>query len=75
LGASKDFDQVVFEVDDRVLEDAVAKLAAICKARHKYTDLANFTLKCTTCSQGLVGQGDAQKHALSTGHSNFTEYD
>jgi ubiquitin thioesterase OTU1 len=66
---------VVFEGDMvGQVEAAVAKLASVWKKKHKYTDLASFTLKCGVCAKGLVGQKDAQQHALSTGHSQFTEY-
>ena len=42
--------------------------------QHKFTDLAKFTLRCSVCQQGLVGQREAQAHAVSTGHSAFQEY-
>ncbi|KAI8911063.1 ubiquitin thioesterase OTU1-like protein [Gorgonomyces haynaldii] len=73
LGASKDFDQTVFE-DAEVLIPAVSSLGALWKKKHKYTDVANFTLKCGVCGIGLQGQSAAQKHCQQTGHAQFTEY-
>lgn len=73
-GIPKEFDVTTFPVsDDSVLEGAL-ELAKILKVAHKYTDLANFTLKCGICAIGLKGQKEAQKHAMETGHSEFTEY-
>jgi ubiquitin thioesterase OTU1 len=71
----RDFDIVVFE-EQRYdeIEHAVSRLALILKKKHKYTDLGSFTLKCAVCNTSLIGQKDAQKHALATGHSSFTEY-
>jgi ubiquitin thioesterase OTU1 len=49
-------------------------LASKLRQLRKFTDLANFTLKCGICKKGLVGQKDAQAHAIETGHAQFTEY-
>lgn len=40
----------------------------------QFTDVGKFTLRCTACQLGLVGQAQAQKHAQETGHVNFSEY-
>jgi ubiquitin thioesterase OTU1 len=40
----------------------------------KFTDTANFTLRCGVCGQGLKGQKEAVEHAKSSGHQNFQEY-
>ncbi|KAJ3288742.1 ubiquitin-specific protease otu1 [Borealophlyctis nickersoniae] len=73
--APHDFDQTTFEgvEADRALEAGV-KLAEMWKKMRKFTDLANFTLKCGKCGVGLKGQKDAQAHAMETGHAEFTEY-
>ncbi|TPX62405.1 hypothetical protein PhCBS80983_g00430 [Powellomyces hirtus] len=73
--AHHDFDQTTFEGAnaDTVL-DAAVKLAGIWKQKRKFTDLANFTLRCAQCKQGLTGQKEAQAHAMATGHSQFTEF-
>jgi len=42
--------------------------------QHKFTDLAKFSLRCSICRKGLVGQREAQAHAIATGHGEFEEY-
>ncbi|KAJ3049882.1 ubiquitin-specific protease otu1 [Rhizophlyctis rosea] len=73
--APEDFDQTSFEGSegDRILEAGI-KLAGIWKKKRKFTDLARFQLRCGVCKKGLVGQKDAQEHAMQTGHTSFTEY-
>ena len=74
-GSSTEFDEVVFDaVRAAELEPAVAELAKQWKKEHKFTDLGSFTLKCAICKLGLVGQKEAQEHAIKTSHSQFTEY-
>jgi ubiquitin thioesterase OTU1 len=71
----KDREILVFGVDQCTqVEHQALQLAAEWKRSRKFTDLASFTLKCATCFKGLIGQKDAQKHALQTGHSQFSEY-
>ncbi|CAO3597896.1 unnamed protein product [Absidia cylindrospora] len=72
---STEFDETRFPVsnDDSLLV-AAQELASVLRRDHKYTDVANFSLKCENCQTGLVGEKDAQAHAMSTGHTNFVEY-
>ncbi|KAI9489575.1 hypothetical protein BDB00DRAFT_842563 [Zychaea mexicana] len=74
--APADFDQTRFPVDDdhNSLLEAAKKLAGILRQKRKFTDVANFTLKCNQCLQGLVGEKDAREHATATGHTHFVEY-
>ena len=44
------------------------------QASKKFTDTANFTLRCGVCNRGLTGEKEAVEHAKSTGHQNFQEY-
>ena len=44
------------------------------KKARRYTNVSKFSLGCVECGAALVGQAEAQKHATSTGHSQFTEY-
>lgn len=56
---------------------SLPSVAALVRQQHaakKYTDTANFSLRCLVCQQGLVGQTEAVAHAKSTGHANFGEY-
>ncbi|BFG29768.1 hypothetical protein CerSpe_160420 [Prunus speciosa] len=43
-------------------------------SKRRYTDTANFTLRCGVCQLGLVGQKEAVEHARATGHVHFQEY-
>ncbi|KAJ3078446.1 hypothetical protein HK102_004504 [Quaeritorhiza haematococci] len=79
-GAPEDFDQTTFDLsgpgaglEDKVVV-AATQLAGIWKKKRKFTDLATFTLRCGVCKKGLVGQKEAQQHAMDTGHTQFTEY-
>ncbi|CAO3615061.1 unnamed protein product [Cunninghamella echinulata] len=59
-----EFDQTRFPVEDESIFKAVQNLASVLRRDHKYTDTANFTLKCETCQTGLVGEKDAHTHAV-----------
>ncbi|KAJ3334039.1 hypothetical protein HDU76_012569 [Blyttiomyces sp. JEL0837] len=74
--APEEFDVTTFErgVEDERVSKGVLGLGAVLKKKKKFTDLANFTLKCGVCMEGLKGQKEAQAHALDTGHTSFTEY-
>eukprot|EP00892_Ulva_mutabilis_P003196 jgi/Ulvmu1/12878/UM098_0066.1 len=63
--AAPDADQIM-----RAAEDLICSL----HAQRKFTDTANFTLRCGTCLIGLKGETEAVEHAKSTGHTNFQEY-
>lgn len=64
----------VFPRDDGDIEKAAMLLATSANKEHNFTDLANFSLRCSTCRLGLRGESDARLHAKNTGHSNFEEY-
>uniref|UniRef100_A0A6A7FM20 Ubiquitin thioesterase OTU n=1 Tax=Hirondellea gigas TaxID=1518452 RepID=A0A6A7FM20_9CRUS len=60
-------------------EDSVAAAKAMqvvyqAQQNREFTDVHNFTLRCSDCSLGLKGQKEAQQHAQETGHVNFSEY-
>lgn len=69
-----DSDTLIFEGDTTEMDRLSLELAQEWKDQHKYTDLASFTLTCAICKKGLVGQKDAQQHAMETGHAEFAEY-
>ncbi|CAO3611803.1 unnamed protein product [Mucor hiemalis] len=69
-----DFDQTRFAVSDEYILSASKQLADKLRKGHKFTDIANFTLKCEQCKTGLIGEKDAQNHASATGHTRFSEY-
>ena len=64
--------------DKRLQEEDITK-KALCyvasqKEKRKYTDTAQFTLRCNICQKGFKGQHEAIRHATETGHQNFVEY-
>lgn len=66
--------RTVFDVgDEEVLAGAIS-LAGELQRTRQYTDMANFTLQCMSCSKGLTGESEARVHARDTGHTNFSEY-
>ncbi|KAI8876247.1 OTU-domain-containing protein [Backusella circina FSU 941] len=72
--APTDFDQTQFSMDEEFVLSAAKQMADVLNKQHKYTDIANFTLRCEICRTGLIGEKDAQEHAKTTGHTHFTEY-
>ncbi|GAA6057772.1 hypothetical protein JCM3770_006838 [Rhodotorula araucariae] len=70
-----DFDTTVFPRYQEHLLESAQKLVAQLRAQHAYTDTASFTLKCGDCGQALTGEKEARRHAETTGHTSFTEYD
>ncbi|ORX62337.1 OTU-domain-containing protein [Hesseltinella vesiculosa] len=76
IDSPPDFDQTLFPAttESQSILDAAKQLASKLAKQHKYTDVANFTLKCDICKKGIVGEKDAQAHAMSTGHTAFSEY-
>jgi len=58
--------------DQRIIGLALA-VAEEAKAAHQYTDTTGFTLKCLVCGVKMKGEAEAQQHAMSTKHTNFSE--
>ncbi|KAA8526977.1 hypothetical protein F0562_008794 [Nyssa sinensis] len=77
-GAPEDFDQTIFAVQkDRTIgpvERLTLNLVKEQQRKRRYTDTANFTLRCAVCQIGVIGQKEALGHAQVTGHVNFQEY-
>ena len=67
-------DVSVFSVNDMNTYEEVIRYAQELKANKKFTDINTFTLMCSDCSVGLVGEQAAIIHAQQTGHTNFSEY-
>lgn len=73
-----EFDQTSFPADPVLSEsmlEAASKLVEQLRNEHQYTDAATFTLRCEQCKKALVGEKEASKHAMETGHTDFGEYD
>lgn len=67
-------DKTVFSTDDDASMAAALSLAAEERSKGQFTNTAKFKLKCAQCGAGLKGEAEAQSHAASTGHVQFTEY-
>ncbi|ETO32445.1 hypothetical protein RFI_04670 [Reticulomyxa filosa] len=59
--------------DDEIYAQALS-IAAEHHELKQYTDVYNFTLKCSICGSNFKGQADAQAHAEQTKHDQFEEY-
>ena len=51
-----DCDITRFDPKDSLAELEVKNLAGEARERHQYTDLAHFTLKCSSCNKALIGE-------------------
>jgi ubiquitin thioesterase OTU1 len=65
--------QTVHPTSDTSILDKARVTAEEAKAAHNYTDTAGFTLKCLVCGFRMKGETEAQKHAKTTSHTNFSE--
>lgn len=75
--ASPTFDQTSFNVGNLKTNEYLVMAKTQAKIYHnlrKFTDIANFTLKCGVCKVGLIGEKGAMEHATITGHHQFEEY-
>lgn len=63
----------VHPTSDLSILDKAKATAKEAKEAHNYTDTAGFTLKCLVCGTRLKGETEAQKHAKTTTHTNFSE--
>ncbi|XP_022976617.1 ubiquitin thioesterase OTU1-like [Cucurbita maxima] len=77
-GAPEEFDQTIFSVNrDRTIgpiEGQALHFVEEQQRKRRFTDTANFTLRCGVCQIGVIGQTEAVEHAKATGHVNFQEY-
>ncbi|GMH14421.1 hypothetical protein Nepgr_016262 [Nepenthes gracilis] len=77
-GAPEDFDETIFTIrGNRTIGPVEGLALSFVKEQQrlrKYTDTANFTLRCGICQRGVKGEKEAVEHAQATGHVNFQEY-
>jgi ubiquitin thioesterase OTU1 len=62
---------------DVVLDVAMGAAGTLVERFHvhrQFTDTTNFTLRCSVCKVGLIGEKEAVEHANKTSHANFEEY-
>lgn len=67
-------EQAIFDSDDDSIMLQALNVAEMAKLEHRFTDLAQFTLRCSQCAQPLKGEREAERHAVETGHVDFIEY-
>jgi ubiquitin thioesterase OTU1 len=65
--------QKLFPVMDTETLEQALQLANEAKRAHQYTDVKNFQLRCNRCNKLLKGNTEAQQHAKTTGHVDFSE--
>uniref|UniRef100_A0A0K8TSL9 Ubiquitin thioesterase OTU n=1 Tax=Tabanus bromius TaxID=304241 RepID=A0A0K8TSL9_TABBR len=65
--------RTIFPIEDENVYRQAEQLALEAKASRQFTDVNKFTLRCIQCDSLLVGQVEAQNHAVKTGHTNFGE--
>lgn len=76
-GAPPEFDLRQFDLasaDDVAVSHAFSELVASRHTLGQFTNTQKFTLRCSTCRVGLIGESEAREHARSTGHQTFSEY-
>lgn len=76
LESPKEFDQTTFENNDSIFEifEAVSKIQQVWKRKHKFTDVANFTLKCGICGIGIKVFYEEFNSFIGTKRSSVTLY-
>lgn len=75
--AQERLDTTCFSVNSPLLQLVTTGADVLVQELHasrKFTDTANFTLRCGVCNKGLKGEQAAVEHAKETGHQNFQEY-
>ncbi|CAL1534547.1 unnamed protein product [Lymnaea stagnalis] len=63
-----------FSIHNAVILAQALELASEAKSIRQFTDVAGFSLRCSSCQQPLRGQKEAAEHAKATGHVDFGEY-
>lgn len=66
-------DVTIFDLADSSAMDRARSLAQKEHDAKKFTDTANFALRCGQCNTILKGEKQALEHASMTGHTDFQE--
>jgi ubiquitin thioesterase OTU1 len=66
--------QTNFTLGDDSQLSAVVAIAAAMRDSRQFVDATRFTLLCTSCNAGVIGEAEAREHASATGHTNFAEH-
>ena len=73
VGGGKSY-KYQFDSNDDFILAQVMSLAQELNKNKEFTNVFKFSLMCTICGTGLVGQNGALEHAKETGHIAFEEY-
>jgi len=65
--------KTIFPIEEDSVYLQAEQIAQEAKASRQFTDINRFTLRCMQCDTMLIGNAEAQKHAVATGHTNFGE--
>lgn len=66
--------QLCFEPADKGVESLATAYAHTAHTSGSFTNVRTFTLQCSVCQQGVVGEKGATQHATTTGHTSFQEH-
>lgn len=66
-------DITLFDLTDAAMLSSAKSLAQKEHDGNKFTDTANFALRCGQCNTLLKGEKQAVEHASKTGHTDFQE--
>lgn len=73
LVGNEDQPITVFTSENLDLLSMALEVASEAKLKGQYTDVKNFKLKCLVCNECFKGSQEADAHAKSSGHINFSE--
>lgn len=73
LVGNEDQPITVFTSENLDLLSMALEMASEAKQKGQYTDVKNFKLKCLVCNECFKGSQEADSHAKSSGHINFSE--
>lgn len=65
--------KTIFPIEAENVYQQAEQIAKEAKSSRQFTDVNKFTLRCIQCDTMLIGQIQAQEHAVNTGHTNFGE--
>ena len=73
LLGNEDHPITVFTSENLDLLSMALEVASEAKLKGQFTDVKNFKLKCLVCNECFKGSQEADLHAKSTRHINFSE--
>jgi ubiquitin thioesterase OTU1 len=64
----------IFDATDTEAEKRALLAVRLLQKEGAFTNVHNFTLRCSICKTGFQGAAEAQAHAKETSHQQFEEY-